>query len=174
MTKTHPRETNTMRRRLAGASARYLVTAIGVSLLTACAGEEIGSVNTSFRITGSDKVVIEAHDDPKVAGVTCYVSRAKTGGIKSWFGLAEDTSDAAIACRQVGEIRFAGPLPNQEDVFTERMSAVFKTLHVVRAVDAKRNTLVYMTYSDRIITGSPKNSVTAVPMPPGMTIPVSK
>ena len=111
-------------------------------LSAACSREQIGSVNTSFRITGSDKVVIEAFDDPRVGGVTCYVSRARTGGIKSWFGLAEDASEAAIACRQVGEIRFNGTLPRQEDVFTDRMSVLFKTLHVVRAVDVKRNTLV--------------------------------
>ncbi len=150
------------------------VLACTLWLAAACSREEIGSVNTSFRITGSDKVVIEAFDDPRVGGVTCYVSRARTGGIKSWFGLAEDVSEAAIACRQVGEIRFTGPLPRQEDVFTERMSVLFKTLHVVRAVDARRNTLVYLTYSDRIISGSPKNSVTAVPMPPGLVIPVQK
>ncbi|HMN82314.1 MAG TPA: CreA family protein [Burkholderiaceae bacterium] len=143
-------------------------------LAAACSREEIGSVNTSFRITGSDKVVIEAFDDPRVGGVTCYVSRARTGGIKSWFGLAEDVSEAAIACRQVGEIRFNGPLPRQEDVFTDRMSVLFKTLHVVRAVDVKRNTLVYLTYSDKIMSGSPKNSVTAVPMPPGLVIPAEK
>ena len=143
-------------------------------LSAACSREQIGSVNTSFRITGSDKVVIEAFDDPRVGGVTCYVSRARTGGIKSWFGLAEDVSEAAIACRQVGEIRFTGPLPRQEDVFTDRMSVLFKTLHVVRAVDVKRNTLVYLTYSDKIISGSPKNSVTAVPMPPGLIIPSEK
>lgn len=142
--------------------------------LAGCSREEIGSVNTNFRITGSDKVVIEAYDDPKVAGVTCYVSRARTGGVSSWFGMAEDAPEAAIACRQVGEIRFEGMLPRQETVFTERMSVMFKTLHVVRSVDAKRNTLVYMTYSDKIISGSPKNSVTAVPMPPGLVIPVQK
>ena len=143
-------------------------------LSAACSREQIGSVNTSFRITGSDKVVIEAFDDPRVGGVTCYVSRARTGGIKSWFGLAEDASEAAIACRQVGEIRFNGTLPRQEDVFTDRMSVLFKTLHVVRAVDVKRNTLVYLTYSDKILSGSPKNSVTAVPMPPGLIIPSEK
>ncbi len=148
--------------------------AAAVTVLAGCGREEIGSVNTNFRITGSDKVVIEAYDDPKVGGVTCYVSRAKTGGVKSWFGLAEDDAEAAIACRQVGEIKFNGTLPKQEDVFTERMSVMFKTLHVVRAVDTKRNTLVYMTFSDRIVSGSPKNSVTAVPMPPGLTIPADR
>ncbi len=139
-----------------------------------CSREEIGSVNTNFRITGSDKVVIEAFDDPKVSGVTCYVSRAKTGGFWSWFGMAEDVSEAAIACRQVGDIAFAGNLPRQEVVFTERMSLLFKTLHVVRSVDSKRNTLVYMTYSDRVISGSPKSSVTAVPVPIMTPIPTQK
>lgn len=143
-------------------------------LLAGCSREEIGSVNTNFRITGSDKVVIEAYDDPKVAGVTCYVSRARTGGFWSWFGLAEDVSEAAIACRQVADLHFNGVLPRQEVIFTERMSVLFKTLHVVRTVDTKRNTLVYMTYSDRVITGSPKSSVTAVAVPIGLPIPVQK
>lgn len=153
---------------------RLLMLFVLATTLSACAREEIGSVNTNFRITGSDKVVIEAFDDPKVAGVTCYVSRARTGGFWSWFGLAEDVSEAAIACRQVGEIKFAGPLPHQEIVFSERMSVLFKSLHVVRAIDAKRNTLVYLTYSDKIITGSPKSSVTAVPVPASLPIPTSK
>lgn len=151
-----------------------LVPVLAALALNGCAREEIGSVNTTFRITGSDKVVIEAYDDPKVTGVTCYVSRAKTGGVWSWVGLAEDAAEAAIACRQVGEIKFAGPLPHQEVVFTERMSAMFKTLHVVRSVDGKRNTLVYMTYTDKLISGSPRSSVTAVPMPAGVTVPVQK
>jgi CreA protein len=134
-------------------------------------GEEIGSVNTNFRITGSDRVVIEAYDDPAVSGITCYVSRARTGGIKGTLGIAEDPTEASIACRQVGAVRFNVPLPQQTDVFSERMSLVFKTLHVVRVVDRKRNALVYLTYSDRIVSGSAKNSVTAVPVQ-GQTIPV--
>ncbi|MGF6777946.1 CreA family protein [Paraburkholderia sp. GAS334] len=135
-------------------------------------GEEIGSVNTNFHLTGSDRVVVEAYDDPDVAGVTCYVSRARTGGIKGTLGIAEDPTEASIACRQVGAIHFNGPVKQQSDVFSERMSLIFKTLHVVRVVDPKRNTLVYLTYSDRVATGSPKNSVTAVPMPVGTAIPV--
>ncbi|TXI87231.1 MAG: CREA signal peptide protein [Cupriavidus sp.] len=138
----------------------------------AARAEEIGSVSTNFRMTGSDKVVIEAYDDPQVDGVTCYVSRARTGGIKGTLGMAEDPPEASIACRQVGTIAFKGPLRAQEDVFSERMSVLFKTLHVVRAVDRKRNTLVYLTYSDRIISGSPQNSVTAVPVPASTVIPV--
>lgn len=144
-------------------------------LLSACSrAEEIGSVNTNWRITGSDRVVIEAYDDPLVDGVTCYVSRARTGGIKGAVGLAEDPSEASIACRQVGELRFREPLKQQQDVFTERMSVIFKSLHVVRTVDAKRNALVYLTYSDRIISGSAKNAVTAVPVPRAMPIPLVK
>ena len=135
-------------------------------------GEEIASVNTNFRITGSDRVVVEAYDDPLVEGVTCYVSRARTGGVKGTLGIAEDPTEASIACRQVGPIKITAPLKRQSDVFTERMSLLFKTLHVVRVVDEKRNALVYMTYSDRIVSGSAKNSVSAVPLPPGMTVPL--
>lgn len=134
--------------------------------------EEIASVNTNFRFTGSDRVTVEAYDDPLVQGVTCYVSRARTGGVKGTLGIAEDPTEASIACRQVAPIKIAQPLKQKTDVFSAGMSLIFKTLHVVRIVDAKRNTLVYLTYSDRIATGSPKNSVTAVPMPEGTTIPV--
>lgn len=134
--------------------------------------EQIGSVNTNFRLPRSDRVVVEAYDDPAVSGVTCYVSRARAGGVKGTLGIAEDPTEASIACRQVGPLRFTGQLRQQEDVFTERMSFIFKTLHVVRIVDTKRNTLVYLTYSDRVTSGSAKNSVTAVPIPAGTQIPV--
>lgn len=141
-------------------------------LAPAAHAEEIGSVSTNFRMTGSDKVVIEAYDDPQVEGVTCYVSRARTGGIKGSLGMAEDPPESSIACRQVGPITFKGPLRQQDNVFSERMSILFKTLHVVRTVDRKRNTLVYLTYSDRIVSGSPQNSVTAVPVAAATPIPV--
>lgn len=125
--------------------------------------EEIGAVDTVFKLLGPDhKIVVEAYDDPGAPGVTCYVSRAKTGGIKGAFGLAEDTTDASIACRQVGAISFPKPLPVQQEVFNERLSLVFKKLRVVRMVDARRNALVYLTYSDRLVDGSPKNAITAV------------
>lgn len=148
--------------------------------LAACgnAGSEpIGEVDTVFKFIGPDhKIVVDAFDDPKVAGVTCYVSRAKTGGIKGALGLAEDRSEASIACRQVGPITFlAGQvLPRQEEVFSERTSLLFKRLQVVRMVDTKRNALVYLSYSDRVIEGSPQNSVTAVPVPQGTVIPVKR
>ena len=134
--------------------------------------ESIGEVDTVFKLIGPDhKIVVDAWDDPKVGGVTCYVSRAKTGGITGAMGLAEDKAEASIACRQVGPLSFDKPLPTQEEVFTERQSILFKKLRVVRMVDKKRNTLVYLTYSDRVIEGSPKNSVTAVAVDRGTAIP---
>ncbi len=151
---------------------RLLLAGVCASAAAGAIAEEIGSVSTNFRMTGSDKVVIEAYDDPQVDGVTCYVSRARTGGIKGQLGMAEDPPEASIACRQVGPIGFKGPIKQQDNVFSERMSILFKALHVVRAVDRKRNTLVYLTYSDRIVSGSPQNSVTAVPVPAGTVIPV--
>ncbi|WP_077038168.1 CreA family protein [Pelomonas sp. KK5] len=135
--------------------------------------EPIGEVDTVFKLIGPDhKIVVDGYDDPKVEGVACYVSRAKTGGIKGALGLAEDKAEASIACRQVGPIRIAKALPQQEEVFNERISLVFKKLRIVRMVDAKRNTLVYLTYSDRLIEGSPKNSVTAVAVDRATPIPL--
>ena len=129
--------------------------------------EEIGEVSTVFKWVGpNDKIVVEAFDDPKVEGVTCYLSRAKTGGVKGGLGLAEDRAEASIACRQVGPIRFTGKLKDGEEVFKERTSLVFKTMQVVRFFDQKRNTLVYLVYSDRLIEGSPQNAVTAIPILP--------
>jgi len=139
------------------------VLSLAAALAPPLAAEEIGSVSTVFKALGpNDKIVVEAFDDPRVAGVTCYLSRAKTGGIKGGVGLAEDTSDASIACRQVGPIRVEGTLKDGETVFKKDTSLLFKTLQVVRFHDKKRNVLVYLVYSDKIIDGSPKNSVSAV------------
>ncbi len=163
------------RPRRAQLPARLLAaTALVLAACTGASSEEIGEVDTVFKFVGPDhKIVVDAYDDPKVAGVTCYVSRARTGGIKGALGLAEDKAEASIACRQTGVISFAGgPLGKQEEMFNERISLVFKKLRVVRMVDSKRNTLVYLTYSDRVIEGSPQNSVTAVPVPAGTPIPV--
>jgi CreA protein len=129
--------------------------------------DEIGSVDTKFKLFGPDhKIVIEAFDDPKIEGVACHLSRAKTGGLKGALGLAEDTSDASIACRQVGPIRFLDKIEEGEKVFSERRSLIFKTLQVVRFYDPARNTLVYLVYSDKIVEGSPKNSISSVPILP--------
>ena len=137
------------------------------------AADPIGEVDTVFKLVGPDhKIVVDAHDDPNVDGVTCYVSRAKTGGIKGALGVAEDKSEASIDCKQVGPIAFTRPLPIKEEIFTERMSLVFKKMRVVRMVDRKRNALVYLTYSDRVIEGSPQNSVTAIAVDRASPIPV--
>ncbi len=140
----------------------------------AASGEKIGSVDTAFQWIGRDHdIIVEAYDDPAVQGVTCYVSRARIGGIKGTLGLAEDRAEASIACRQVGPIGFPKPpLRQQEEVFSERMSLLFKRLRIVRMVDAQRNTLVYLTYSDKLIDGSPQNSVTAVPVDRATPIPL--
>lgn len=143
--------------------------------VAACGGsaEPVGEVDTAFKLIGPDhKIVVEAYDDPHVAGVTCYVSRARTGGLSGAFGLAEDKAEASIACRQVGPIAFTQPLPKREEVYAERQSILFKRLRVVRMVDARRNTLVYLTYSDKLIDGSPQNAVTAVPVDRATPIPL--
>ena len=153
--------------------ALAVAAGLGALVATTAQAEEIGSVDTVFKLIGPDhKIVVEAYDDPKVDGVTCYISRAKTGGIKGGLGLAEDKSEASIACRQVSPLGFKQPLAHQEEVFNERLSIVFKRLRVVRMVDTKRNALVYLTYADRVIDGSPQNSVTSVPVDRAQTIPV--
>ncbi|MER0216729.1 MAG: protein CreA [Nitrosomonas sp.] len=133
--------------------------------------EQIGSVSTKFKLLGAnDKIVIEAFDDPEIPGATCYLSRAKTGGVSGVVGVAEDTSDASIACRQIGPITLPEKIKNGhedgKEVFKKNTSLLFKTLQVVRFYDAKRNVLVYLTYSDRIIEGSPKNSISIIPITP--------
>ncbi|WP_032115073.1 protein CreA [Candidatus Arsenophonus nilaparvatae] len=133
--------------------------------------EEIGSVDTVFKLFGPDnKIVIEAFDDPDINNITCYLSRAKTGGIKGGLGLAEDTADSAISCQQVGPIIIDDKikLNNKKGqvVFQKRTSLIFKKLQVVRFYDNQRNALIYLTYSDKIIDGSPKNAISAVPIMP--------
>ncbi len=153
--------------------AALLAFAASLTMMATARAEPIGDVNTAFQWIGPDhKIVVEAYDDPKVAGVTCYVSRAKTGGIKGGLGLAVDKAEASIACRQVGPVSIKQALPQQEEVFSERLSLLFKRLRIVRMVDRARNTLVYLTYSDRLVDGSPQNAVTAVPVDRGTPIPV--
>jgi len=124
-----------------------------------------GSVSTKFRLFGpNDKIGVDGFDDPKIEGVACHISRAQTGGMKGALGVAEDTSDASIACRQIGPIKINGEIKDGERVFDERRSVLFKTLQVVRFFDKQRNVLVYVAYSDRVIEGSPKNSISSVPI----------
>jgi len=150
--------------------AIVLATALCCLLATASA-EDIGAVSTKFKWLGpNDKILVEAFDDEAVPGVACYLSRAKTGGISGAIGVAEDTSDASIACRQIGPIRLTDEIRERkadgQEVFKQRTSLLFKTMQVVRFYDPKRNVLVYLTYSDRIIEGSPKNSISVVPILP--------
>ena len=145
---------------------RYLTAAFALLFsATVLIAEEIGSVSTVFKLLGpNDKIVIEAFDDPKVDGVTCHLSRAKKGGVTGAVGLATDTSDAAIACRQVGPITIKEELKDGEPVFNKRTSVLFKTMQVVRFLDKTRNVLVYLVYSDKLVDGSPKNSISTVPI----------
>ena len=148
-----------------------IFTALMLMVGRVAQAEQIGSVDTVFKMFGPDhKIVVEAFDDPDVKNVTCYVSRAKTGGIKGGLGLAEDTSDAAISCQQVGPIELNDKIKNGKSqgdvVFQKRTSLVFKKLQVVRFYDSKRNALIYLSYSDKVVDGSPKNALSAVPIMP--------
>ncbi|MDW8844679.1 protein CreA [Erwinia sp. MMLR14_017] len=147
-----------------------IVTSVILTSLAARA-EQVGSVDTVFKVFGPDhKIVVEAFDDPDVKNVTCYISRAKTGGIKGGLGLAEDTSDAAISCQQIGPVELSDKIAKGkaegEVVFRKRTSLVFKKLQVVRFYDQKRNALIYLSYSDKVVDGSPKNALSAVPIMP--------
>jgi CreA protein len=129
--------------------------------------EHVGCVSTTFKLIGAnDKICIDSFRDPKVDGVVCHVSRTKTGGVTGLVGIAEDTSDASIACRQIGPITLKAELKNGEEVFKESRSWLFKKLQVVRFHDKPNNTLIYLTYSDKLVEGSPKNSISTVPIMP--------
>jgi CreA protein len=132
---------------------------------------DVGCVSTDVRMLGlaNDKVCVASFADPKIPGVACYISRAQTGGAKGAIGVAEDPSEAAISCHQVGPISIDKNLKDGEKVFEESRSFWFKTLQVVRFFDKANNTLVYLTYSDKLIVGSPKNSMSAIPILPWPT-----
>ena len=148
-----------------GAGALVVVVLFALWIISRPERGTTGSVNTRFRLLGpDDKIVVDGFDDPKVEGVACHISRAQTGGMKGAFGVAEDTSDASIACRQIGPIKINGDIKDGERVFDERRSLVFKTLQVVRIFDRQRNVLVYVAYSNRVIQGSPNNSISSVPI----------
>ncbi len=133
--------------------------------VTICAAADIGSVDTKFNLlTPDDSIELQVFTDPKIEGVACYLSTARKGGVKGAIGVAEDTSDASIDCRQVNAVRILKPLKEGESVFKKRRSLIFKKLKVVRFCDTDHNTIVYLVYSERVIEGSPKNSVSAVPI----------
>ena len=130
--------------------------------------DDLPCVSTTFRFLGAnDRVCVSAFDDPKVPGVACHISQARTGGVKGSLGLAEDPSRFSIACRQVGPISVdVASLPGEESVYSAHTSVFFKHTHVYRIVDKQRNTLVYLAISDKIIEGSPQNAISTVPIMP--------
>lgn len=144
-----------------------LILALTASL-PALAQERVGEVSTTFRIVGpNDKVVVERFDDPKVENASCYVSRADTGGLSGWVGLAEDPSRFSIACRATGPVTITGDIDRTkkgEVVFSEDTSILFKEMRISRFYDAEKNVLVYLVWSTKLIDGSPYNSVTAIPI----------
>lgn len=123
--------------------------------------------STVFKwLTPNDKLATYGLDDPDVEGVACHFTVPERGGFKGWIGVAEEVSDISLACRQIGPIKFKAKFEQGEDVFRQRRSLFFKKMQIVRGCDTKRNVLVYMVYSDRIIEGSPKNSTSSVPIMP--------
>jgi CreA protein len=127
--------------------------------------EQVGCISTTFRFLGAnDKVCVEAFDDPQITGVSCHISQAKTGGIKGPLGLAEDPSRFAIACRQTGSISLPENIQEKKEVFSADTSILFKETQVHRIYDRKRNTLVYVAISTKIIEGSPMSAISTVPV----------
>lgn len=124
---------------------------------------KIGSVDTAFKFVGPDhQIEIWAVPDPKISGITCFYSRAVKGGVVGGLGLAEDTSDASVACRQTGPITFLKAIKTKEEIWNESTSILFKKIRIVRFYDTVSNSLVYLVYSDKLIEGSPKNSISAI------------
>ena len=123
--------------------------------------------STVFKLLSpNDKLATYGVDDPEVDGVACHFTVPEKGGLKGWIGVAEEVSDISLACRQIGPIRFKKKFTQGEDVFRARRSLFFKKMQIVRGCDTKRNVLVYMVYSDKLIEGSPKNSTSTVPVMP--------
>jgi CreA protein len=123
--------------------------------------------STVFKwVSPNDKLATYGVDDPEVEGVACHFTVPEKGGFTGWLGLAEQVSDISLACRQIGPIHFKSKLEQGDDMFRQRRSLFFKKMQIVRGCDAKRNVLVYMVYSDKLIDGSPKNSTSSVPIMP--------
>jgi CreA protein len=151
-------------------AALALALALSAGMRGAHAAEEpdlIFKKSTVFHwVSPNDKLATYGLDDPAVEGVACHFTVPEKGGFKGWIGVAEEVSDISLACRQVGPIRFKAKFEQGDDVFRQRRSLFFKKMQIVRGCDAKRNVLVYMVYSDRLIEGSPKNSTSTVPIMP--------
>ena len=147
--------------------AALALVALAVPAVAADQPDLIFKRSTVFKwLTPNDKLAVYGLDDPEVEGVACHFTVPEKGGFKGWIGVAEEVSDISLACRQVGPIKFKARFEQGEDVFRTRRSLFFKKMQIVRGCDIKRNVLVYMVYSDRIIEGSPKNSTSSVPVMP--------
>ena len=144
--------------------ACFFLTALGAGPAFA---ERVGCVTTEWKLLGSNhKVCVESFGDPKVPGVTCHVSQARTGGIAGSFGLAQDPSQFSLACRQTGPITLPEKMPAEATVFTENTSIFFKETRVMRLWDEAHRTLVYLAISRKLIDGAPANSISTVPVMP--------
>jgi CreA protein len=148
-----------------GGTMRALLFTLLMALPWAAQGQtRIDAINTNFRWLGpDDKIVVDRYDDPKVANVSCYLSRAETGGVKGGLGLAEDPSRFSIACRAVGPITIPPGLPKRETIGFASASLFFKSFQIHRSVDVDKNVLVYTVISTKLINGSPFNSISVVP-----------
>ena len=146
---------------------KRLAAVLCAALAMSAHAEEIGCATTAWMLIGANhRVCIYAYDDPSISGVTCHVSQARTGGIKGSLGLAEDPSQFSLACRQVGPIELPAKLPDDEVVFSENTSLLFKETKIHRFIDRKRNVLIYLAISRKIIEGAPANAISTVPIQP--------
>ena len=149
--------------------AALFASAVAIQAAAADDPTRIGNVSTTFRVLGrNDQIIVDRYDDPKVSGVSCYMSRAQTGGIKGSIGLATDPSRFSIACRPTGPVKVPNDLPDNEIVFGASANWLFKEIRVSRMWDADKRVLVYLVWSTKALSrgGSPYNSVTAVPVTP--------
>ncbi|HRJ70115.1 MAG TPA: CreA family protein [Beijerinckiaceae bacterium] len=149
---------------------RAALLAASLVVATAAAAQEpdlIFKKSTVFKLlTPDDKLATYAIDDPEVEGVACHFTVPETGGLTGALGLAEHLSDISLACRQIGPVKFKSKMAQGDVVYRQSRSLFFKRMQVVRGCDAKRNVLVYLVYSDKLIDGSPKNSTSTVPIMP--------
>lgn len=147
--------------------SRLIFAALLLSTSFNLSAEEIECATTTWKLIGANhRVCVFAYDDPKIPGVTCHISQAKTGGVKGSLGLAEDPSQFSLACRQVGPITLPAKLPDDEVVFTENTSLIFKETKIHRFYDEKRKVLIYLAISRRVIEGAPANAISTVPIQP--------
>jgi CreA protein len=151
----------------ARSSLRLLLAGVLLATSLAAQADTVGCVTTTWKLIGANhKVCVDAFGDPKIPGVTCHVSQARTGGVSGSLGLAQDPSQFSLACRQTGPITLPASLPKEETVFTEDTSILFKETRIVRLWDEAHRTLVYLAISRKLIEGAPANSISTVPVMP--------